>query len=85
MTEGVTWKEVMMDSSLVSFFLNQSVEIIMTISYHTVMVIEAVFQNRLGVKFAWQFFKEHIKEIYSRYGHGLFLMSKVKTSPQKKN
>ena len=49
------------------------------------MVIEAVFQNRLGVKFARQFFKEHIKEIYSRYGHGLFLMSKVKTSPQKKN
>ena len=79
MTEGVTWKEVMMDSSLVSFFLNQSVGIIMTISYHTVMV------NRLGVKFARQFFKEHIKEIYSRYGHGLFLMSKVKTSPQKKN
>jgi len=42
-----------------------------------VMVIESVCQNRLGVKLAWQFFKEHIKEFYSRYGHGLFLMSKL--------
>jgi len=42
-----------------------------------VMVIESVCQNRLGVKLAWQFFKEHIKEFFSRYGHGLFLMSKL--------
>ena len=42
-----------------------------------VMVIESVCQNRLGVSLAWQFFKEHIKEFLARYGHGLFLMSKL--------
>ena len=42
-----------------------------------VMVIESVCQNRLGVSLAWEFFKEHIKEFYARYGHGLFLMSKL--------
>ena len=41
------------------------------------MVIESVCQNRLGVSLAWEFFKEHIKEFYARYGHGLFLMSKL--------
>jgi len=42
-----------------------------------VMVIESVCQNRLGINLAWNFFKEHIKEFYDRYGHGLFLMSKL--------
>ena len=42
-----------------------------------VMVIESVCQNRLGVSLAWQLFKEHIKEFLARYGHGLFLMSKL--------
>ena len=42
-----------------------------------VMVIESVCQNRLGVSIAWEFFKEHIKEFLARYGHGLFLMSKL--------
>ena len=42
-----------------------------------VMVIESVCQNRLGVSIAWEFFKEHINEFLARYGHGLFLMSKL--------
>jgi len=42
-----------------------------------VMVIESVCQNRMGVSLAWQFFKEHINEFLARYGHGLFLMSKL--------
>ena len=42
-----------------------------------VMVIESVCQNRLGVSIAWEFFREHIKEFLARYGHGLFLMSKL--------
>ena len=57
------------------------------------MVIESVCQNRIGVRLAWDFFKvrrtslgtslqdlflqEHLKEFFSRYGHGLFLMSKL--------
>merc|ERR1711936_357613 len=43
----------------------------------SVMVIESVCQNRIGVRLAWDFFKEHLKEFFSRYGHGLFLMSKL--------
>jgi len=43
----------------------------------SVMVIESVCQNRIGVRLAWDFFKEHVKEFFSRYGHGLFLMSKL--------
>lgn len=42
-----------------------------------VMVIESVCQNRLGIQLAWNFFKEHVKEFYDRYGNGLFLMSKL--------
>ena len=42
-----------------------------------VMVIESVCQNRLGVSLAWEFFKDHIKDFLARYGHGLFLMSKL--------
>ena len=43
----------------------------------SVLVLESVCQNRLGVRLAWDFFKEHLKEFFSRYGHGLFLMSKL--------
>lgn len=60
----------------------------------SVMVIESVCQNRIGVRLAWDFFKvlpwccmscsfsspffqEHLKEFFARYGHGLFLMSKL--------
>jgi len=43
----------------------------------SVMVIESVCQNRIGIKLAWDFFKDNIKEFMSRYGHGLFLMSKL--------
>jgi len=43
----------------------------------SVMVLESVCQNRIGVRLAWDFFKEHLKDFFSRYGHGLFLMSKL--------
>merc|ERR1712004_346957 len=33
----------------------------------SVMVIESVCQNRIGVRLAWDFFKEHVKEFFSRY------------------
>jgi len=43
----------------------------------SVTVIESVCQNRIGIRLAWDFFKEHLKEFFNRYGNGLILMSKL--------
>lgn len=33
----------------------------------SVMVIESVCQNRIGVRLAWCFFKENLKEFFARW------------------